>query len=141
MKAITLWEPWASAMALGKKHNETRGYPTKYRGPLVICAAKRLVDIEQYELVIQLGVDVATWRPPYGCAVCVVELYDSVPTDFIHYGMNRLVVDETEKLFGDYSMGRYAWKTRNLRKLKTPVPVLGRQGFFEVDEGLIARVL
>lgn len=41
MKALTLWQPWASLIALGVKTIETRGWSTNYRGPLAIHAAKR----------------------------------------------------------------------------------------------------
>lgn len=41
MRAITLWQPWASAVALGSKTIETRHWSTNYRGPLAIHAAKR----------------------------------------------------------------------------------------------------
>lgn len=40
MKAITIWQPWAMLIALLEKGNETRGWPTKHRGPLAIHAAK-----------------------------------------------------------------------------------------------------
>jgi len=43
MKALSLWQPWASAIALGSKRIETRGWATSYRGPLAIHAAKRCV--------------------------------------------------------------------------------------------------
>lgn len=38
LKAITLWEPWASLMAIGAKKNETRGCWTKHRGDIAIHA-------------------------------------------------------------------------------------------------------
>lgn len=41
MKAITLWQPWATAMAMGVKRIETRSWFTRHRGDLLICAAKR----------------------------------------------------------------------------------------------------
>ena len=44
MKAITLWDPWASLIALGEKKVETRSWRTDYRGPLAIHAAKRPMD-------------------------------------------------------------------------------------------------
>ena len=31
MKAITIWQPWASSIALGYKKNETRSWPTNYQ--------------------------------------------------------------------------------------------------------------
>lgn len=39
MKAITIWQPWASLIALGVKTIETRSWSTDYRGPLAIHAA------------------------------------------------------------------------------------------------------
>lgn len=41
MKALSLHQPWASAIALGLKHLETRSWATSYRGPLAIHAARR----------------------------------------------------------------------------------------------------
>lgn len=129
MKAISLWEPWASAMALGLKANETRSWATGYRGDLVICAAKRPLDrIAQqiWEERIKPLAD-GGYEPAFGCAVCVVELYECVPT-------LEVLPSEMEEALGNYDSGRWAWLTRNLRWLKKPVPVKGRQGFFHVLE-------
>ncbi len=41
MKAISLWQPWATLVALGIKQTETRHWATKHRGQLAIHAAKR----------------------------------------------------------------------------------------------------
>lgn len=41
MRALTLWQPWASLIALGAKTIETRSWSTKYRGPIAIHAAAR----------------------------------------------------------------------------------------------------
>jgi hypothetical protein len=41
IKAVSLWEPWASLMRTGAKTIETRSWFTSYRGPLLICAAKK----------------------------------------------------------------------------------------------------
>jgi activating signal cointegrator 1 len=38
---LTLWQPWASLVALGVKTIETRSWSTKYRGPIAIHAAAR----------------------------------------------------------------------------------------------------
>lgn len=43
MKTITVWQPWAGALAAGIKENETRSWATKYRGPIAIHAAMREV--------------------------------------------------------------------------------------------------
>jgi hypothetical protein len=41
IRALTLWQPWASAVIIGGKDVENRTWSTGYRGPLVIHAAKR----------------------------------------------------------------------------------------------------
>jgi hypothetical protein len=43
MKAISLWQPWATLVAIGAKTIETRGWSTSYRGPIAIHAAKKLI--------------------------------------------------------------------------------------------------
>ncbi len=39
MKALTVWQPWATLVAIGAKRIETRSWSTSYRGPLAIHAA------------------------------------------------------------------------------------------------------
>lgn len=39
MKALTIWQPWASLWACGAKGFETRSWATSYRGPIAIHAA------------------------------------------------------------------------------------------------------
>jgi len=41
MKAITLWQPWASLIACGAKKYETRSWYTNYRGKIAIHASKK----------------------------------------------------------------------------------------------------
>ena len=40
MKAITILQPFATLIASGEKHFETRSWKTDYRGPLLIHAGK-----------------------------------------------------------------------------------------------------
>ena len=40
MKAITIWQPWASLLVSGRKRYETRSWATSYRGPIAIHAAR-----------------------------------------------------------------------------------------------------
>lgn len=56
MKAITLWQPWASLIACGAKKYETRSWATNYRGPIAIHAAKK--DI--YKIMGDLPFDVVS---------------------------------------------------------------------------------
>ena len=122
IRAISLWQPWASAMAIGAKVNETRSWPTSYRGDLLICSAKRKPSPEEVgdgDLYRQ------AMAMPYGYALCVVELYECRPT---------------EASLGDYTPGRFTWCTRNLRRLRQPLPMRGRQGLWALTPEEEAQV-
>ncbi|MCE5334237.1 MAG: ASCH domain-containing protein [Desulfobacteraceae bacterium] len=130
MKAISLWQPWASLMALGHKTIETRSWPTNYRGPLAIHAAKRVFipdDPEFQDTLKELGIN--PFGLPVGAIVGVCELgkCTKIGVQYISY-LPRL-----EELFGDYTPGRFAWEILNMIKLETPIPCRGRQGLFEVE--------
>jgi len=105
MKALTLWQPWASLMAYGLKRYETRSWTTDYRGPLAIHAAKTheglLAGVAFEEALFSQGVRVL----PFGAVVCVGELVAVHPTC-------PLVreISEQERGFGDWRCGRYAWE-------------------------------
>lgn len=126
MKAISLWEPWATAMALGLKANETRSWFAAYRGDLVICSAKRPTTALEHAVCAENRIDPATLV--FGCALCIVELYDCVSTN----GLAGKIPAQEARL-GNYEFGRFAWLTRNLRRFETPIPVSGKQGFFNVE--------
>ena len=40
MKGLTMTQPWATLVAISANVIETRDWPTKYRGPIAIHAAK-----------------------------------------------------------------------------------------------------
>jgi activating signal cointegrator 1 len=87
--AITLWQPWASLVACGAKTWETRGWPTKYRGPLRIHAAAKIPAdglavggwsvYRQADAVRALD-HVGEWHVlPLGAVVATADLVDCVP--------------------------------------------------------------
>ncbi|MGA2331556.1 MAG: ASCH domain-containing protein [Syntrophales bacterium] len=149
MKAISLWEPWASLIMTGAKKWETRSWSTNYRGKLLICASKK--GLPFYELnhlmccqPFQRGLGPLIGEPlnlekglpavkimhlNFGKAVCVVNLTNCKKTDDLTQADIA-----AERHFGDFSLGRYAWRLDDLRPIK-PFPVKGRQGFFEVPYG------
>jgi hypothetical protein len=143
MRAISLWEPWASLIRTGAKTWETRHWFTNYRGRLLICAAKRKV---LYELIHFLNCEpfqsgLETLIPPerkfnrrveiedlhFGKAVAVVDLVDCRLTNEIPHGEVY-----RERHFGDFTPGRYGWKLDMVEVIK-PFEVKGRQGFFNIE--------
>lgn len=64
MKALTLWQPWATLIAIGAKTIETRSWSTNHRGPLAIHAAKTTAGF--YTLPGDCeGTDEGGWRYGY----------------------------------------------------------------------------
>jgi hypothetical protein len=95
MKLISLWQPWATAMALNVKCNETRSWRTSYRGWLAIQASKGgLSKTELRELCrhpefmkalgwehSMLPLSALCETLPFGQIIAVVKLTDCVPMD------------------------------------------------------------
>lgn len=93
MRALTLWQPWATLVALGVKTIETRSWGTSYRGPLLIHAARRLPTVGEFVgdwCVVYGGraevfaprvetIDGRTAPLPLGAVVGVVDLAGVVP--------------------------------------------------------------
>ena len=135
MKAISLWQPWASLMAMELKRDETRHWKTSYRGTLLIHAAKKVVSWPS--ITIQGVFDGIAFQPsdlPLGKILCQVELFDC---EKIRWN-TKIGYPESE--FGDYTIGRYRWRTKNLLTFKDPIPFRGSQGFFNVPDDLIEEV-
>lgn len=147
-------------MALGMKHNETRNRLTHYRGDLAICSAKTLEGIEKLssiQLVALAGfltgskfemTVIAAKRHleslPRGVVLCVVEVFDCQPSEMFQSNKfvpgAKIAMSIREEQFGDYSPGRFAWRTRNVRRLADPVKVKGGQGFFYLPPDVEALV-
>lgn len=133
MKALSLWQPWASLIAWGEKKIETRHWDTRYRGLLAIHAAKRRFDSRDMSLGAQRFLwDVFTSRNatvfdlPYGAVLCIVRLNSVERITPIM----ELIVPLQEFHFGNYAPGRYAWHLELVEVFDKPVPAVGRQGLW-----------
>jgi hypothetical protein len=144
MKALTITQPWASLMAAGWKEIETRSWATRYRGELVIHAAKGFPkwarDLCGEPPFAQKLLHRSPDELPLGIGLCVVELIACISTDFLEESWDRAEevlkhpVSEYERDFGDYSSGRFAWITRFIRPLHKQRPVRGALGLWEFTE-------
>lgn len=135
MKAITLWQPWSSLIAIGAKRIETRSWATPYRGPLAIHASKRVpLDVTDFyaENALPSVLTDAGYKTladlPCGLILATCRLVDVLPTtdEFL---TNVLLTPEWN--YGDYSPGRFAWLLDDITRLDPPVPASGRQGLWE----------
>ncbi len=138
MRALSLWQPYASLIAAGVKKVETRGWQTDWRGPLAIHAAKKRISILTMHGWAIPGLDGGQMHPillalhnagqlplPFGAIVCTVRLLDCVlitPDN---------IPDSPERECGDYTPGRFAWLFTDLSVLEKPVPINGMMGLWE----------
>ncbi len=145
LRVLSLHNPWACLMASGVKTTETRswGDEIKYRGDVAIHASKAM-DKEEKALCLETPFSdelvKGGWKTlrdimaTGGHVICVVELYDIVQ---MTPEMCRQVEQENplDFEFGAWDPGRYAWRTRNVRRLDKPVELRGLQGLYTWPEG------
>jgi len=115
VKALSVRQPWASLIGSGRKTIELRSWPTKYRGPLLICSAVRRWTgdaplVEPIELIAE---------PPRGVTIAVVELVD----------VRRATAEDVRGACSEPPADWYAWVLRDPRTVKQ-VAVSGRLGLF-----------
>lgn len=160
-RALSLHQPWAELVAIRAKEVETRSWGTRYRGTLFIHAsgAKPHPDAIREQSIIA-----ALHRPSSklerGAVVAVAELYDCVCVDsqtncsqdgvpeakVLVTGVNLfgvrgdVLLDRREFLFGDLSLGRWAWLLRDVHRIR-PVPARGFQGLWRPDPFLRDEVV
>lgn len=142
--AITLWQPWASAIPLGLKRNETRNWPYPVEleaAPWVAIHAAKAINVDDetetyYEICAFLDehecLPPATIHQlqhpgalPRGAVVALGRLCGCLRTDEI-----RPEDDPLEYAFGNYGPGRYAWRFEALRSLDRAMPARGHQRFW-----------
>jgi len=53
IRTLSLWQPWASLMALGLKRMETRSWPMRHRGPLAIATTQTIPSWLRAEIAVR----------------------------------------------------------------------------------------
>lgn len=150
MKALSLWQPHAQAVSLGIKPYETRGWECLYRGTLAIHAAKKVFREKDYEYGYFKEVNLRLreakfppWALDYGKVLCVVDVTACVLTEKVRGKIGRDEFWGDFRDFGDDGKRRFAIKLENVRLVpahKRPL-IVGRQGFFDVPDAIIAEAL
>ncbi len=134
MKALTLWQPWATLIALKAKQYETRRWTSNHRGPLAIHAAKNkrayhIYHTEPFHTILKdAGYPGPEWLP-YGKIVAICRLGATIQIT----ATNTTGLSQQELAFGDFTPGRYAWSLQNIQRLEIPIPIQGKQGLWTWD--------
>lgn len=135
MKAITLWQPWASLWLTGAKIHETRNWSTQYRGALAVHAALRA--IREVEISQELHMICQDYLGPQyvrrlatGAVLGVVELVDCVTTN------GFIPISRQDIVCGDFSADRWAWRRGAvIQKFARPIDSRGRQRLWNWQRG------
>jgi len=137
VKAISLWQPWASLWLSPAKIHETRSWPTKHRGWTLVHAAKRSPDDFQGQDELDevckrvLGADAPLG--PRGALIGMVNIVDCQRTEAILNGYQ----EPDDFVCGDYRPGRYGWRRSDYVIFKKPIPYRGMQMLFSVPESVL----
>jgi hypothetical protein len=150
--AISLWQPYASAVACGLKRFETRSHRRLccFTGKVVAIHAAQKWTAEQQGTLLRLlqshpdewgerwpeafHVGDDSWRPNLGAVVAVAEFDDALEMT------PDLIAAQTplELALGDWRPGRWAYSLGRVYRLPEPVPAVGRQGPFKVVHPVVA---
>lgn len=140
MKALTLHQPWAAAIAHSCKRIENRSWkpPAKIIGERIAihAGAKEIsnrvyMEMRQNSLFrdILIHVDV---RSHIVCTAVVKGICAS------EADLRLLTYTEHEQW---YSRGSYGWILGDVRTLRDPIPCSGFQGLWEVPAEIVPRLL
>ncbi len=133
MKAITLYQPWATLWVLGLKKDETRSWATKFRGTLAVQASTSLPARNQ-ALMFQEPFFSALKAEPY------FDMEGTLPTGVIVGTVDlriclRIlpgqVIPYPESAFGDYRAGRFRWVGENHSRWAVRPRAKGKLGIWE----------
>lgn len=140
MRAITLWQPWASLWINGVKIDETRHWSTDYRGALAVHAAQRPIDrhLDDALVAICRRVFGPFWREhcPRSALIGTLNLVDCLRTETLVTDAASVAVYDNY-VCGNFERGRFAWRGADRRQFAQPIPYKGKQGWFSVPDELV----
>lgn len=123
MRAITIQQPWASAIIQRGNDVENRTWVTNYRGPLLIHAGKTRKRLADYRDGWPKGVPLLDEsQMAFGAVIGIATLVDCVTR-------SRSV----------WFSGPYGFCLSEIRRI-TPIPAAGKLGLWVPDPELLARV-
>lgn len=121
MKALTIKQPWASAIIYGSKDVENRSWKTNHRGPLVVHAgAGKFTDFDVGQWAKGRGVRIPVDRPT-GAILGIVDVVNCVKGHDSPWAIE----------------GQWHWILKNPKRIASPKPVKGRLGLWSLGEGII----
>lgn len=145
MKALSMWQPWASLWFTSKIH-ETRDRRLVQPGWLAVHATKRIVheleprlrDIVDSDFGGHWGMEL-----PRGAIIGVVNILGVVPAADV-FGAQNIDVEgyyPDDFYCGNFAEGRFAFKRGEYRLLREPIPWRGHQAPFDIPDDVVREVM
>jgi hypothetical protein len=135
VKAISLYQPHATLVALGEKRFETRSWGTHHRGLLLIHAAHKrppeylkLAQTEPFRRALAKDPLWMVRRMQVIAAVNMancIRIFSAPPREVLQFGNYELA-------YGDFSPGRWSWHFPDAVRFPEPFYARGGRKFFNV---------
>lgn len=133
LKVLSLIEPYATLIKIGKKKIETRSFKTNYRGELYIHASSTKIP-KEYKNKKEVMNLVKDTDLNFGHIILKCNLVDCVYID--EEFLDKIRKDKLEYLVGDYKLGRYAWILEDIEVLDKPIFAKGKLGIWNYEENI-----
>ena len=130
MKALTIKQPWAHLITIGRKTIETRTWYSSYRGPLAIHAGRSGDWMAMGFLASHRPDLVPTDDYAKGVITATADMVDCRP---LATADEEAAVCECDGLQG--------FVLENIRRLDEPIPTRGQLGLWDVPPDVVERLL
>ncbi len=124
LKVLTLKQPWATLVAEGIKKYEFRSWRTNYRGKVLIHAGAG-IDKKDMEKFKNLNLEFPSKR-----IIAEVEIVDCLE---LNDELNKKIIEEKNIAYSSKYRTGYAWKLKNVKKIKSDKIINGKLGLWNID--------
>jgi hypothetical protein len=129
-RALSIRQPWAELILLGRKRYELRSRKTNYRGPILVHAAQRIEKLAASQAGLAIDSLVR------GAIIGQVDIVDCEP-------FTPEIADELRKAnayFGEWVPKLYAWRLERPCRMPEPIPYRGSLGLFRVYDVYLGNI-
>jgi hypothetical protein len=140
MKALSVIQPWASLIVHGAKRFETRSWQTSHRGPLLVhsskklpAASRELCRLEPFKGCLAKAGYAEPDQLPIGVILGAARVDDCIAM----HDLADAELTGQERAFGDFRLGRWAWRLSKPTLLVIPIPYRGCLALFDVPDELL----
>lgn len=139
MKVLTIKQPYIELILRGIKRLETRSWPTKHRGPLLLHSSSSR-DENAISMCHQLGLLPKNHQFPTGQLLGIADVQECLNFKDTLAWLNKAFGAGNEILFGFYGPQYFSFDLTNVVRFSKPVKLKGQTGLWEYDADIEALV-